>query len=150
MRMSARAAALRTLPSAMAGLSHLAARPGRQWLIASPPHRGRSWVTRIAPSIPKASTRRSPPLVVNGRTRERRAGATTTDEPARIIISPAEVAVLPPARAVKGGAYGAPGQTARIRNPAAAVGSTWSRRTRRTAPELEFGHFAGWCRGDQP
>jgi hypothetical protein len=55
------------------------------------------------------------------------------DDPARITINAAETARFPRAIAVNGGPYGAPGQVARIRNPAATMGWAWNRSNRPTA-----------------
>ena len=65
-------------------------------------------------------------------TRPSKAGDRRADSPARINIKPIAEGTLPVAMAVIGGAKGAPGQTARIRNPTETVGLVWKRRSKPT------------------
>ena len=53
-------------------------------------------------------------------------------DPAKIPINPTATAMFPFAIAAKGGPYGAPGQTARMRNPAATIGWASNRNNKPT------------------
>ena len=83
----------------------------------------RSVATRAIGSIRTASPAASP---ANSK------GERIADDPARITMRPTAEGTLPRAIAANGGPNGAPGQTARTRNPIASVGLAWNSSRRMT------------------
>ena len=77
--------------------------------------------------------RTSSECVTNGKSSSSSSGARIADDPARMTISPTAAPGLPFASAVKGGPYGAPGQTAIMTNPAATIGGASNIQSNATA-----------------
>ncbi len=98
----------------------------RPWCMPNPDAKGSIWVISNVRTIPMVSTRKS----LSGATRDdstlSSAGESSADDPARITIIPMADGTLPLAMAVIGGPTGAPGQTARTKNPSETMGSAWN------------------------
>ncbi len=123
----------RILPTSSNGSSSRSASCGRQCLIKSPQSKGSSCVMRRAPNIPGKSIRGASPPEIHGSSSCNSSGEMTADDPARITISPTAIGTFARAIPAKGGPKGAPGQTARMRKPAATMGSASNQTSRPTA-----------------
>ncbi len=88
-------------------------------------HSGSSWLTSSVVTTLTASTLSCPSPATSRSRTTRSSGATIADEAARITIRPTATGSFLFAIAVNGGPYGAPGQTAAIRSPAATIGWAW-------------------------
>src|SRR4051794_13691934 len=88
----------------------------------SPAHSGKSWLKISVLTTLPALIGSASPSISHGSSSLNRSGATSAEDPARITISPTAVITFPLASDVNGGAYGAPGQTAAIKMPAATIG----------------------------
>src|SRR4051794_39412198 len=97
-----------------------------------PTLKGTSWVTSRVTTMLVASNFNGSSGETNGARKYRSIGAMIADDPARITINPTATATFPLASAVKAGPNGAPGQTARIRIPAATIGWGSNRSNRPT------------------
>jgi hypothetical protein len=114
----------------LAGLCNPAARFGRHWRTTSAASHGSNWLTSsIAINLP-AFTLKISFLATSGRSAQSSNGERIADVLAGITINATEMATLSLAIVLMEGPNGAPGQTARLRNSALAMGRTRNKRSK--------------------